>query len=517
MQLLDRQLRKAAPGAINFILGHSALRKVAANYARKYMHRIIVNEDDGYTKNIRFERYTILSNLVVTLERALTNKNISPQVRKKILDIFVSRVFLENEKNSRENFIKEFGQEPPGFITISPGKKCNLQCTGCYAGSGAKSTEKLDYSTVDRIVREKTELWNSFFTVISGGEPLMWRSEGKGILDLCREHPDNYFMMYTNGTMIDKKMAKAMAEVGNLTPAISVEGFEEETDERRGKGVFGKVLEAMANLREVGVPFGISVTATKNNAEKIVSDEFIDFFFEKQGAVYGWMFQYMPIGRSQTLDLMVTPEQRKWMFEREKHIIHDKHVFLPDFWNGGVFSSGCLAGGRSGGYIYIDWNGSVTPCVFYPYSKNNIKDIYANGGNLNDALKADLMVGIRKWQRDYGFEKKGKDVKNFIAPCGIRDHYEFTRKHIVETGAKPIDPDAAIAIKDQGYYDGLVEYNNKFSSLTEPIWQKDFIGNGSKEPSPTTNINIKDEGKGSHSVNGNGKLVESEEEVTVGK
>jgi hypothetical protein len=137
MQFLDRQLRKATPGAINFILGNSTLRKMAANYARRYMHRIIVEEDEGYTKNIRFERYTILSNLVVTLERALTNKNISPSVRKKILDIFIGRVFLENANNGRKDFIKEFGQEPPGFITISPGKKCNLQCTGCYAGSGA--------------------------------------------------------------------------------------------------------------------------------------------------------------------------------------------------------------------------------------------------------------------------------------------------------------------------------------------------------------------------------------------
>jgi len=64
---------------------------MAANYARRYMHRIIVEEDEGYTKNIRFERYTILSNLVVTLERAQTNKNISPSVRKKILDIFYTQ------------------------------------------------------------------------------------------------------------------------------------------------------------------------------------------------------------------------------------------------------------------------------------------------------------------------------------------------------------------------------------------------------------------------------------------
>ncbi len=517
MPFFGRQFRKAAPHAINFILGNAVLRKQAANYARKYMYRAIVEEDNGYTRNIRYERYAILSNLVVTVERALTNKNISPAVRKKLLDIFVGRIFLENAKQPTNDFVREFGQEPPGFITISPGKKCNLQCTGCYAGSGAKSSEKLDYATVDRIVREKTQLWNNFFTVISGGEPLMWRSDGKGVIDLCRDHPDNYFLMYTNGTMIDKKMAKQMADVGNLTPAISVEGFEEETDERRGKGVFKEILDAMANLREVGVPFGISVTATRSNAEKVVSDEFVDFYFEKQGAVYGWMFQYMPIGRSITLDMMVTPEQRKWMFEQEKHIIHEKHVFLPDFWNGGAFSEGCLAGGRPGGYIYIDWNGSVTPCVFYPYSKNNIKDIYANGGNLNDVLKSDLMAGIRKWQRNYGFQKTGKNVKNLIAPCGIRDHYEFTHQHILDTKAVPIDPDAAEAIKDPLYYNGLVEYNNKFMSLTGPIWQKEFVGNKSDGADGTSGAEKKNEDKGNHSVDGNGTLVEREEEVTIGK
>lgn len=517
MSSIERQIRRAVPHVVNYILGNRMLRKQAANYARRYMYKIIVEEGKGYTRNIRNERYAILSNLIVTVERALTNENISPSVRKKLLDIFVGRIFLENSKQRQENFEKEFGHEPPGFITISPGKKCNLQCTGCYAGSGAKSSEKLDYATVDRIVTEKTELWNNFSTVISGGEPLMWRSEGKGIIDLCRDHPDNYFLMYTNGTMIDKKMAREMAEVGNLTPAISVEGFEAETDERRGKGVFREILDAMANLREVGVPFGISVTATRSNAEMVVSDEFVDFYFEKQGAVYGWMFQYMPIGRSITLDMMVTPEQRKWMFERERHIIHEKHVFLPDFWNGGAFSEGCLAAGRPGGYIYIDWNGNVTPCVFYPYSKDNIKDIYARGGNINDALKTDLMAGIRKWQRDYGLRKSGKDVKNLIAPCGIRDHYEFTRRHIEETGAVPTDPDAAEAIKDPEYYNGLVEYDNKFMSMTEPIWQKEFIGNGTDGHSPASPLDKKSDGKGTHSVNGNGKLVENEEEVEVGK
>ncbi len=495
MNFLEKQVHKNVPNVINALLGSSILRRKAADYARKYMFKAIVEEDNEYTWNIRYERYTLLSNLVGTLEKALTNKNISSSVRKKILNVFIGRIFVESDTTNSnvKKFINEFGQEPPGFITISPGKKCNLKCTGCYASSSGQFTEKLDYAIVDRIVKEKTELWNSFFTVISGGEPLLWKSDGKDILDLCRENPDNYFQMYTNGTLINKKMAERMAEVGNLTPAISVEGFEKETDERRGKGVFKKILEAMANLREVGVPFGISVTATRNNVEKIISDEFVDFLYGQQGAIYGWIFQYMPIGRSQSLDLMVTPEQRKWMFAKEKHIIHDRHVFLPDFWNGGIFSSGCLAAGRAGGYIYIEWNGNITPCVFYPYSKNNIKEIYANGGNLNDALKSNLMVGIRKWQNNYGYGKSGKNVKNLIAPCGIRDHYEFTRKHLEATKPMPIDENAAEAVKDPLYYKGLTEYNKKLLALTDDIWQKEFIGN-KKNNHENDNVN-KNNGK----------------------
>lgn len=513
---IKRRFKKTIPYGIDLILGNSLLRKYAANRADKFIFKHIVEKDNSYTRNIRYERYRILTNLVYTVEKALTNKNISPSVRRKILNVFVGKVMLASDRIRQGEFIKEFGQEPPGFITISPGKKCNLKCIGCYAGSGAKASEKLDYKTVDRIVSEKTLLWNSFPTVISGGEPLMWRSEGKGIIDLCRDHPDNYFLMYTNGTMINKDMAKQMAEVGNITPAISVEGFKAETDERRGEGVYQKILDAMANLRDVGVPFGISVTATRNNVEKIISDEFVDFYFGTQGAVYGWMFQYMPIGRHQSLDLMVTPEQRKWMFEQEKHIIHDKHIFFPDFWNGGIFSEGCLAAGRSGGYIYIEWNGNVTPCVFYPYSKVNIKDIYANGGNLNDTLKSDLMVGIRKWQCDYGFRKKGKEVHNLIAPCSIRDHYEFTRKHLEATKPIPIDNDAAEAIKDPLYYKGLVEYDKKFMSLTENIWKNKFIGNG-KDKSTDKDKKEKINDLSKHLINMNGKLIEKDNGISVEK
>jgi len=42
---------------------------------------------------------------------------------------------------------------PPSTLTISPGKTCNLQCTGCYASAGP-TAEKLDWSTFDSIITE---------------------------------------------------------------------------------------------------------------------------------------------------------------------------------------------------------------------------------------------------------------------------------------------------------------------------------------------------------------------------
>jgi len=47
-------------------------------------------------------------------------------------------------------------------------------------------------------------------------------------------------------------MAQGLAELGNVLPCISVEGFEKETDTRRGNGHFEKVVTAMDNLRDGG-------------------------------------------------------------------------------------------------------------------------------------------------------------------------------------------------------------------------------------------------------------------------
>ncbi len=462
-------------GLLDAAVANDAIRGVILKKADKKIHELFVEMNpQRRPRRVQLDKWAITRNLLHGVDKALKRKNISARVRKGLLKVLLGNIFLGG-REEMQKFKEERGLEPPGFLTISPGAACNLHCDRCYAGDLTESQKKLDFDLVDRIVTDKTKYWGSFFTVISGGEPFMWKSQGKGILELAEKHDDNYFLIFTNGTLIDRNRAESMAELGNVSPAISVEGFEEQTDRRRGEGVYRKILRAMENLREAGVPFGISLTATKDNAELLLSEEFLDFYFNRQGAIYAWIFQYMPIGCRFTLDLLITPEQRLKMYLRERELVHKDKMFIADFWNSGSISDGCLCAGREGGYFYIDWNGSVMPCVFTPYSTHNIKDVYAGGGNVNDVLDTPFMRAVREWQSEYGYMQPPHLVQNEITPCPIRDHHRRFHQIVIEHNARPINPEAAEALKSEAFVEGLCQYGGRVTELTDDIWDREYL------------------------------------------
>jgi len=246
---------------------------------RKIQQRIVENNPVDFPFQVRRDKYDITVAMVHSIARGVSHGTISKKALNRLFDTLLDNVFLTKQ---RMDATEHLGFEPPLFVLISPGKKCNLHCTGCYACSDSQSAAKLDWDTFDRIITEKERLWGSYLTVISGGEPFMWEDNGLDLLDMALRHPSQFFLVYTNSTLITKSVANELAKLGNITPAISVEGFEEQTDKRRGKGMHKRILQAMENLREAGVPFGISVTGTRENAEIVTSEEFNDFYFEEQ-------------------------------------------------------------------------------------------------------------------------------------------------------------------------------------------------------------------------------------------
>ncbi len=426
--------------------------------------------------------------LLGAAERGLARGQIgAPALRALVKTLASDTLVKRGGTSAKDRFrARHQGQTPADFLVISPGKACNLRCRGCYANSGA-NRERLDWDTFEHIIRDAHDNWGSRFFVISGGEPLAWRDGDRNFLDLAERFPDCFFVMYTNGTLITDAVAKRLGRMGNVSPALSIEGMKERTDARRGEGVFDKVVAAMTRLKREGVIIGNSLTATRENADEILSDDVVGKFFDEMGATYAFVFHYMPIGRSFTLDLMATPEQRLRLFEREWSLVRNKHIFIADFWNSATATNGCVAAGRPGGYFHINWNGDVSPCVFVPYSPANVKETFAAGGSLDDVWAKPFFSDIRNWQRDYGYREaneKCPDCHNWLAPCIIRDHHsdfmEIVRRH----DPKPTDEDARAALADAEYHEGLTKFGQELENLTGPVWRERYAQGRGTPPAP---------------------------------
>ncbi len=404
------------------------------------------------------------------LRHALNSHDTAAEIARGIFELAqpVRRRLIENLMvnwgvlggTTRYNILESDGWLPPSFAVISPTMRCNLRCEGCYAFEYRRSGE-LSREEFDRTIRQCKDLGIYFFT-ISGGEPFV----REDLLELVEEHNDAFFQVYTNGTLISDEVADRLAEVGNVAPAISVEGYSPETDARRGKGTHERVLAAMRRLKERGLLFGISATVTRYNYGILSSDEFFDLYIE-QGAKFAWLFQYIPIGREPNVELMSTPEQRVGLRHRVAELRLSKPIFIGDFWNDGPFVGGCMAGGRL--YFHITSNGNVEPCVFCHFAVGNIRE-----RPLKEILACDFFRALR-------YEQPYSDYKNLYTPCTIIDNPEVLRRLVQEYGVIPSHEGAESIVEDPVIVEHLNRYADRLKELSEPEWLSDHYENPESE------------------------------------
>ena len=152
---------------------------------------------------------------------------------------------------------KEHQCNVPWVILFDPTSACNLRCAGCWAAEYGPRLN-LSLEELDDIINQGKEL-GVYFYMFTGGEPLMRK---KDLIRLCEKHNECAFHAFTNGTLVDEEFCREMKRVGNLTLSLSLEGFAEANDSRRGQGVYDKVLAAMDLLKAQGLIFGASICYT---------------------------------------------------------------------------------------------------------------------------------------------------------------------------------------------------------------------------------------------------------------
>lgn len=397
-------------------------------------------------KSKKKEERDFMENLLINLKRKIVD--VAPNVREKIVMNLINNAMIQGQPR-RQEFLKKHGINPPNHLVISPTMACNLKCFGCYAWEYSKKND-LPYDVCNRIIDEANAIGIYFF-VITGGEPFYWDN----LFDFLERHNDSFFQIYTNGLLIDDKAAEKLAQLGNAIPCLSVEGFKEETEARRGIGSWDKIMNTFDTLKRHGVIYGFSVTATRKNSDLVVSDEFIDIMIKK-GVFVGWYFNYIPIGKEPDMNLMPTPQQRDYRRKRILEIRKTKNITIADFWNDGNLVQGCMAGGKN--YLHINVNGDVEPCVFVHFAADNIKE-----KSLVEIITSPFFMAFRKRQ---------PFSENLLRPCSIIDNPQMLRDVIAETGAHPTHEGAETIITTLAK--PLDEYAEVWKCYADKAWETEY-------------------------------------------
>lgn len=293
----------------------------------------------------------------------------------------------------------------PPMMMASITSRCNLACHGCYAQALQRSPD--GEMTLDRwkgIMGEAHELGISIVMLL-GGEPFIRHD----ILQVTRCFPQMIVLVFTNGLLVSREIMNELKRQKHVVPMLSMEGFEKETDKRRGEGVHEKTQGIMRELKAGGNFFGASLTVTRDNFTVVTSERYIQGLIAS-GCSLVFFQEYVPVAKGSE-GMTLTGAQRESLGV-VKNELSEKYpaVFLV-FPGSERKYGGCLA--ITGGLIHISPDGSLEPCPLIPYSDSSVIN-----ASLREALKSEFLMTIRN---------NGETFHKNSAACPLRGQQEWIK------------------------------------------------------------------------------------------
>ena len=279
------------------------------------------------------------------------------------------------------------GEHIPPFLIASITSKCNLHCAGCYSRCNHATTDAEPVSQLTseewlKIFDEADELGISFI-LLAGGEPMLRRD----IIEAAGKKQNILFPIFTNGTFIDEQYFALFDKCRNLVPIMSIEGSKEITDNRRGKGIYDKLIANMEEFRKRRLIFGASVTVTTQNYKEVTSDEFLNSLSDR-GCKAVIFVEYVPV-TEESSELAPSDTEREYLMNEIQRLREEYSEMVYIAFPGDEKSSGgCVAAGR--GFFHINSHGGAEPCPFSPYSDVNIKS-----SSLREAMHSPLFMALQ--------------------------------------------------------------------------------------------------------------------------
>ena len=197
---------------------------------------------------------------------------------------------------------------------------------------------------------------------------------------------DEYLKNKKNYELLKRTPSAFLGSCRHKLPKI--EGNEEITDSRRGKGVYKQLVDSMGLMKKNNIIFGASLTFTRNNLTSLLSREFIDELHDF-GCKVVFFIEYVPVN-GETKEMAPRDEERELLLDNLESLREEyQDMLFMSFPGDEKNSGGCLAAGR--GFFHINSHGGAEPCPASPYSDINVKET-----SLIEALNSKLFKSLRE-------------------------------------------------------------------------------------------------------------------------
>lgn len=282
-------------------------------------------------------------------------------------------------------------------------ERCNLRCSHCYQGE--KRPDEMSLPEIKAIIDETSQMladWKESYDLsftssfnVTGGEPFL----RKDIFHVLEKLKDNSFDTYilTNGTLVTRDIATALALLKVEGVQVSMEGPEDIHDAIRGAGSFKASLKGIGHLLDEGLELTLNTTLSEMNAPYFM--DMIELASELGAQRLGFS-RLVPSGcGKKMLDSMLQPADVKDLYNKifssdtkglqittGDPIAEQLRCTAGEDPADPAASGGCAAG-VSGLTILPD--GTVTPCRRLPVPIGNVKhDSLRDIWSSSETLKA---------------------------------------------------------------------------------------------------------------------------------
>lgn len=259
----------------------------------------------------------------------------------------------------------------PVSASIELTYRCNLHCGHCYCPPGERHQE-LSTAEVKAVFDELARL-GTLFLLVTGGDPLL----RKDFPELYRHAKELGMLVtvFTNGTLIDERIAALWRELPPYLVEISLYGLTREVYEKvvAVQGSYERCLAGISRVLADGHPLALKCPVTRDNAHEIpgiaqlAKDLGVDFRYDPvilgtmEGKTHTHAFRLPAeeIVEFEARDPEKDRAYRKWLGEETR----------PEIASDALFS--CGAGKNS---LHVDPYGNVQVCLMVKNFKHSLRE-----------------------------------------------------------------------------------------------------------------------------------------------